>query len=305
MAVRTSAIARAATYGRVRTERAVKRVVWGRRLRHMVASLPMGLQGAGLWVIDPKATRDEQELAERVEGRRAEIAQVRGTISSFHSPLPGTFEQAEDGHALPGPYLAKRAGAHARTGSKPAKGILLNRIAMGLGARRILELGTNTGLSGSYLAAGASCETLVTIEGSADLAAIARQTLAMFTPGADVRAALFDDALDDLANEPSFDLAFIDGQHEGAATEHYCQRVLPLMAPDGGVIVFDDITWSHDMQQAWRRIIDSGAFTLTVDLGRIGLGVLGESDGERSHRHVDFPRYLGRGYVPQRVGDSD
>lgn len=299
--VRTSLPVRAGQYGRVQAERLVKRLVWSRRLRMMVDSLPAGLEDAGAWVVDPEPTAAERELAARIEGRRAQIAEATGTISSYHSPMPGTFQRAADGHALPGPLLPHRAGAHAKTGSKPAKGILLNRIAAGIGARRILELGANTGLSGSYLAASASCERLVTIEGSPELAAVARQTLAQFTQGADVRAALFDDALDDLAGEPAFDLAFIDGQHEGAATEYYCQRVLPLMNQQGGVVIFDDITWSQDMRQAWLNIVDCGAFALTVDFGRIGLGLLGP---ERPGGHVDFPKYLGRGHVPQRIGDN-
>jgi predicted O-methyltransferase YrrM len=300
-AVRASLPVRAGQYGRVQAERLVKRLVWSRRLQAMVDALPEGLQEAGTWVVDPDPTEWERDLAERVERRRADIAQATGTISSYHSPLPGTFQRAEDGHAVPGPLLPHRAGAHAKTGSKPAKGILLNRIAVGLGAQRILELGTNTGLSGSYLAASPACRTLVTIEGSPELAEVARQTLAQFTTGADVRAALFDDALDDLDGAKAFDLAFIDGQHEGAATEHYYRRVLPLMAQDGGVVIFDDITWSQDMRQAWLRIVDSGAFTLTVDFGRVGLGVLGP---HRPSGHVDFPKYLGRGHVQQRIGDS-
>ncbi len=300
-AVRSSLPTRAGQYGRVQAERLVKRLVWSRRLRAMVESLPAGLEDAGAWVVDPEPTPAERALAQRVESRRAQIAQATGTISSYHSPMPGTFQRAADGHAIPGPLLPHRAGAHAKTGSKPAKGILLNRIAIGIGAKRILELGANTGLSGSYLAASPACQQLVTIEGSPELAAVARQTLAQFTAGADVRAALFDDALDELTEEPPFDLAFIDGQHEGAATEYYCRRVLPLMNQQGGVVVFDDITWSQDMRQAWLNIVDSGSFALTVDFGRIGLGVLGV---ERPGGHVDFPRYLGRGHVPQRIGDS-
>jgi len=214
--------------------------------------------------------------------------------------MPGSFQRTLDGHALPGPYLPGRAGAHAATGSKPSKGILLNRISIGLPAIRILELGANTGLSGAYLSASPSCETLVTIEGSHELALVASETLAHFTTKADVRAGLFDDVLDDLADEPPFDLVFIDGQHEGAATEHYFQRVLPLMNEVGAVLVFDDISWSRDMLRAWFRIVESKAFALTVDLGRVGVGVLGSLD---SGNHVDFTRFLGRGYVPARIGD--
>jgi predicted O-methyltransferase YrrM len=143
-------------------------------------------------------------------------------------------------------------------------------------------------------------EALITIEGSPGLSAIARRTIAQFSERCEVRTALFDDALTELASELPFDLAFIDGQHEGAATLHYDQRVRPLMRRDGGIVVFDDIYWSHDMFAAWKAIVASGDYALTIDLGSVGVAVLGTTPA----RHVDLMAHVGRPHIPRRVGDS-
>ncbi len=283
-----------------RVERATKRVLLTGRARRVVATLPEGLRPAALWVLGDSASAAEEHLAERVEKTRARIAHRRQKITSYHSPLPGTFTTDAGGAAVPGPALAHQARAHAQTGSRPKKGILLQRLSAATRAQRILELGTNTGLSASYLVSSPSVELLLTIEGSPGLSAIARRTIAQFSDRFEVRNALFDDALTELLGEPPFDLAFIDGQHEGAATLHYEERVRPLMRRDGGVVVFDDIYWSRDMLAAWHTIVRSGAYALTVDLGSVGVGVLGETPS----RHVDLMRYVGRPHVPRRVGDS-
>ena len=283
-----------------RLERTARRALLTGRGRRAVATLPQALRPAALWALGDTASAAEEDLAERVEQARARIARRRQRIRSYHSPLPGTFTTDDSGAAVPGPVIAHQARAHAQTGSRPKKGILLQRLSVGSEAARILELGTNTGLSASYLASSPTLDLLLTIEGSPGLSAIARRTLAQFTDRAEVRTALFDDALATLAEEPPFDLAFIDGQHEGAATLHYDARVRPLMQRDGGIVVFDDIYWSRDMLAAWHSIIASGSYALTLDLGSVGVGVLGTD----APHHVDLMRYVGRPHVPRRVGDA-
>ncbi len=74
----------------------------------------------------------------------------------------------------------------------------------------VLELGTNTGMSGSYILSARRAPHLTTVEGSPDLCAVAEHALKEHD--------LFDDALDALAAEGKrFDAVFIDGQHEERA----------------------------------------------------------------------------------------
>ena len=213
--------------------------------------------------------------------------------------MPGSFELDPQGRAVPGPTAASPPARHARTGSGPTKGILLRRLAEGAAAGRILELGTNTGMSGSYLATAPSCDTLVTIEGSPELAAIARDTLGRFTDRAEVRCAMFDEALDDLSSEALFDLAFLDGQHDGEAVRHYVGRLVQMLSSTG-MVVLDDIYWSSSMNETWRTLVADAGFEVTVDLG--DLGVIFPGVGARRAHH-DFARFVGRPRIPPRVGD--
>ena len=285
--------------GARRVERFVKPIVFRRKIRRLVADLPPSAASAAEWLVTGRATPEEVALTERIEGLRAGLAESDEKMSSYYSPLPGTFTTTEDGHAVPGPRKKQSAKAHSRTGSKPRKGILLRRVAAGSGAQRILELGTNTGLSASWLASAPQVPQLVTVEGSPELTEVARRHVAQFSDRVEVRNAMFDDALTDLVDEQPFDLAFIDGQHEGAATLHYSERVCERLA-EGGIVLYDDIYWSHDMLTAWRRLVATGPFTLTVDLGLVGMAVRGS--GPR--RHVDLIGLLGRPHVPRRIGDA-
>lgn len=283
-----------------RVERFAKPILYRRRLRRLVADLPPSAASAAEWLITGRATAEEQALTERIEGLRAGLAQSDQKMSSYYAPLPGTFTTTEDGHAVPGPRKKQSARAHSRTGSKPRKGIALRRITAGSGAQRVLELGTNTGLSACWMASAPQVPALVTVEGSPELTEVARGHVAQFSDRVEVRNAMFDDALADLADEPPFDLAFIDGQHEGAATLHYSEQVCQRLRPDGGIVLYDDIYWSRDMLAAWRRLVATGPFTLTVDLGLVGMAVMGS--GPR--RHVDLIGLLGRPHVPRRIGDG-
>lgn len=301
-AIPQATLTRLAGAGSRRVERFAKRR-WNRgRLRALVAGLPTELRPAARWVVDGSATPEEQALAERIEGLRAAMAATEARMSSFHSPVPGSFRTDAAGHALPGPQRKQSAAAHSRTGSRPRKGILLRRLTAGSGVARVLELGTNTGLSACWM--GSSPGTrLVTVEGSADLCRIARDHIAEFSETFEVRNALFDDALDALAAEQPFDLAFVDGQHEGAATLHYHQRVLSLVRKEGAIIVHDDIYWSHDMRRAWLRIASSDGIRLSVDFGTVGVVITGDP-GPAGPQLVDLPALMGRPHIPRRVGDT-
>jgi hypothetical protein len=58
------------------------------------------------------------------------------------------------------------------------------------------------------------------------------------------------------------------------------------------VLVFDDIYWSDDMNQAWKEICMSPQYDLTVDLGWKGVAVL--ADGSSPKRHFDICELVGR-----------
>lgn len=275
------------------------RRVCRRRGRAAVENLPEAIRPAARWAIDAEPTEEESELIRRLESTRSEIALLgRSEMRSYSSPVPGSFGLDTEGKAKPGPSGVRSARGHATTGSGASKGIMLRRLVDGGKAARVLELGSHIGMSGSYIASSPRCEVLVTVEGSVELAGIAESVIARFSEGVNVRCMMFDEALDALATEAPFDLAFLDGQHEGEALHHYTHRLVDLMAP-GGMIVLDDIYWSRGMNQAWQRLVAEGVFSASVDLGALGVGIL---DGTWQG-HWEFAKFSGRPRIPRRIGD--
>ena len=237
-------------------------------------------------------TPEEEAIVLRVESFRSQLAARTDRAASFVSPHSGTFTVDDLGHALPGAMTTADMAAHAATGVKPVQGVLLRRLAEGLGAKRVLELGTNTGFSGCYFLSARTEPYLATVEGSAELAEIARGHLAQFSGRFSVLNMLFDEALDSLTGE-QFDMAFLDGQHEREATLHYTDRLLEVVRP-GGALIYDDLYWSDDMLSAWRVLCRDQRFSVAIDLGWKGVVFVGESGGRNSSPLVhDIAAYAG------------
>jgi predicted O-methyltransferase YrrM len=240
-------------------------------------------------------TADERRVARDVEQFRARIAEVAGTnvIESMGSPRSGTFSLDERGLARGATPTLAPVSRHARTGVRPRGGILLRRLVTGVSARRILELGTNTGFSGCYFLSADTRPGLVTVEGSGAMCAIARTNLSRFSSDVVVLHRLFDEAIRDLAAAGKrFDCVYIDGQHEEQAVLHYAARVAPLVNA-GGIVIFDDLYWSTGMNRAWHEICRSPRYSLTIDFGLKGVAVSAASGKEPRH-HVDLCELMGR-----------
>jgi predicted O-methyltransferase YrrM len=121
-----------------------------------------------------------------------------------------------------------------------------------------LELGTNVGMSGSYIAAGLKTNGighLWTLEGVKDLARAAIDNFkgAGLDQWATVVTGWFKDTLAPTLEHGPFTLVFIDGHHDGDATMNYYKQIKPRLTANS-IIVLDDIRWSRGMQQAWKAI---------------------------------------------------
>ena len=131
-----------------------------------------------------------------------------------------------------------------------AEGSLLHILARSVGARRILELGTAIGYSGTWLArALAPGGQLLTVEADRETAARARTTFER-TGVADrvtVLVGRAEEVLADLAGP--FDLVFNDIDKEGyTAVLDPCIRRLRT----GGLLVTDNVLWGGDVARAGR-----------------------------------------------------
>lgn len=159
----------------------------------------------------------------------------------------------------------------------------LFRLVLERRAASILELGTNLGISAAYLATAqrlAGGGRLVSIEGAPSLAALAREHLRQLgLEGAAVAEGRFAHVLPEvLPGAAPLDFVFVDGHHDGPATIRYFEQMRPFLAP-GAVVVFDDVAWSAGMAAAWREVSAREGFAASLDLGALGVCVVGERSG--------------------------
>lgn len=168
--------------------------------------------------------------------------------------------------------------ALAASSSAPTdQGRLLFHLVRAFQPEKVLELGTNLGVSAAYIALGlrfAGKGRLTTIERSLVRLEQARSHLAeVGTDNVDLVEGDFDEVLSEVLDRlDHVDMAFLDGNHRYDATLRYFEMIRPRMS--GGVMVLDDIRWSEGMLQAWNEVIAHPSAETVVDLGRTGIVVL-------------------------------
>ena len=81
---------------------------------------------------------------------------------------------------------------------------------------------------------------------------------------------LFDDFLPEIPSEKKYDLIYIDGNHQYSATTKY-YNFLKNHISDDGVIIFDDIHWSEEMERAWKEIISDTDVVVSIDTFDFGM----------------------------------
>jgi precorrin-6B methylase 2 len=164
-------------------------------------------------------------------------------------------------------------GSIARTALKPGKfGQLFFRMARHYKPAHILELGTSLGITTAYLASGHPPAAVTTCEGAPGIAAAARRnfsTLGLERIG--IVEGNFDETLAGvLFPMSSLDLAYIDGNHRLEPTLRYYRQMQPKLNADS-ILVFDDIHWSSEMEEAWETLKRDPLVTCSVDLFYIGI----------------------------------
>ena len=153
-------------------------------------------------------------------------------------------------------------------------------------ATSYLEIGTNLGVSGSYLISALMQHggKLITMEGHPDFCAIARTQFKSLTDqqGFEVIEGMYRLTFPlVMKRDVIFDMAFIDGNHQKEATLSYFNALKPKLA-DRAILIFDDINWSVEMQEAWEQIKRDPIVNYAVDLFRLGIVVIDKSDRNRN-----------------------
>lgn len=178
----------------------------------------------------------------------------------------------------------------ARASLKPKRfGQLLFRIVDHYSPANILELGTSLGITTAYMAAANEQSKVVTMEGAATVAAVARKNLAKLgLQNIRLVEGNFDETLAATVQQMgSIDLAFVDGNHRYEPTLRYFRELLPAMH-EYSILIFDDIHWSKEMEQAWTEIQRDPAVTLSIDLFFIGLVFFRKEQKVKQHFTIRF-----------------
>lgn len=178
----------------------------------------------------------------------------------------------------------------AKNAAKPKKfGQLLFRMVKFYQSATILELGTSLGITTSYLSLAKPGARLITMEGSNEIANVAKQNFkALELKNVELIEGNFDDTLSSIVRDrSSVDFAFIDGNHRQEPTERYFQQLLAKTNNDS-IFVFDDIHWSSEMEAAWEAIKNNAAVTCSIDLFFIGIVFFRKEFKEKQHFVVRF-----------------
>lgn len=147
----------------------------------------------------------------------------------------------------------------------------------------ILELGTSLGLTTAYLAKAAPHAHVISIEGSPAIAERARRSLSdLYVSNASCITGSFDDRLPEVLREmPHPDFVLIDGNHRYEPTMRYFQTIMRSAGPQS-VLVFDDIHWSPEMEQAWKEMAADSRVRASLDFFEFGMILL---DPSRQKEH--------------------
>ncbi len=178
----------------------------------------------------------------------------------------------------------------AKSSLKPKKfGQLLFRIVDHYSPANIVELGTSLGITTAYLASAKEGTKVTTMEGAKTVAAVARQNFEkLHLANISLVEGNFDETLPSVVDRlKSIDLAFVDGNHRYEPTVRYYRELLPAVH-EYSVLIFDDIHWSKEMEQAWDTIKTDDAVTLTIDLFFIGLVFFRKEQKEKQHFSIRF-----------------
>ncbi len=177
-------------------------------------------------------------------------------------------------------------------GITPKRARLLNRLVRYLEVEKILELGTSLGISTAAMAAGNKVQ-IISVEGCHATASVAEKQFREFRlNNIELKVGEFERVISEqysvnksskfqIPNSNSqstientqpqtFDLIFIDGNHQKDPTLGYFETLLPLMH-NNSLMILDDIHWSKDMEEAWEEIKMHPAVTVTIDTFYWGL----------------------------------
>lgn len=146
------------------------------------------------------------------------------------------------------------------------KSKLINKIIGYFNIKTVLELGTSVGLGSLAMAVNMPNTKVETIEACPNTAAFAKkQFKSLDLENIKVFNYDFSFFLNNISDRKQYDLIYVDGHHNKEATLKYF-NLLQKHIHQYSVIIFDDIYWSKDMQDAWLTICTHENLKVSIDL---------------------------------------
>jgi predicted O-methyltransferase YrrM len=225
----------------------------------------------------------EKNFSRKEKVRINEIENLRKKLEASSEELVlVNYESSSASHSSTEKQLYQNGGSITTIGdycklvSQPQKwASLLFRIIREFQPLSCLEMGTALGISTSYISAGLKLNNqgkIISLEGQSSLVSLARENLGILGfNNVNVRFGKFRNTLDEVLPELApIDFAFIDGHHDKCATLTYFEEILPFTSSNS-VLVFDDISWSEGMSEAWNTITQHKRIETYVNLKKLGL----------------------------------
>lgn len=153
----------------------------------------------------------------------------------------------------------------------------------------ILELGTSLGLSSAMFSLAKPDAIIHTIEGMPSLASRGKLQFSHWgLQNCQVHQGSFEELLAPLLESiPVPDLVYVDGNHRKEPTLHYFNVLMEKLSSNN-MLIFDDIHWSAEMEDAWEWIKKDKRVRCTIDLFHVGIVLLREEFREPRHFRVRF-----------------
>jgi predicted O-methyltransferase YrrM len=167
-------------------------------------------------------------------------------------------------------------------------GQLLFRIVHYFKAQQVLELGTSLGITTAYLASVSTENTCISLEGSPEIAVMAKENLRKLKlSNVEIVVGNIDTTLAGvLAKTEKLDFVYFDANHRSQAVLNYFEQCLSKVHKQT-VMVFDDIYWSADMEHAWGVIKNHQQVNATIDLFQLGI-VFFNDDLHKKHYKMRY-----------------
>jgi len=158
----------------------------------------------------------------------------------------------------------------------------------------VLEIGTNLGMSGSYILSALKNKQksyFSTMEGVSDLCKISAQKFKLIDQEKrhEIIEGLYENTFFKIINRgKKYNFFFIDGNHQKEATLSYFFKLKAILNKPS-ILLFDDINWTPDMHQAWLIIKDDLDVLYSIDFFKWGLVII---DSDRSKKKKHFRLHL-------------